>query len=113
MAGISRGLAVHLAPPGLSPHTLQRLQERGISREATSADGMQVQEADFQRAARVIALKETEHRPLMAWLHPGWEDRIAYWEINDLDVAKADVTLAAIEEKVLALVGELERAERE
>jgi hypothetical protein len=47
----------------------------------------------------------------MARLHPAWEKRITYWEISDLDVATADVTLAAIEAKVLALIDELERAE--
>jgi protein-tyrosine phosphatase len=107
----SRGLAIHLAPPGLSLHTLRRMQERGIPRDATDTNPEQVQEADFQRAARIVALKETEHRPLMARLHPAWEKRITYWEISDLDVATADVTLAAIEAKVLALIDELERAE--
>ena len=107
----SRGLAIHLAPPGLSPHTIRRMQGRGIPRDATGTNPEQVQEADFRRAARVVALKETEHRPLMARLHPDWEKRIEYWEISDLDVAKADVTLAAIETKVLALIDELARAE--
>ena len=107
----SRGLAIHLAPPGLSPHAFRRLQERGIPRDGTGANPVQVQEADFQRAARVVALKETEHRPLMAWLHPGWENRIAYWEISDLDAATAGVALTAIEARVLALIGELEREE--
>ena len=109
----SRGLAIHLAPPGLSPHTTRRLQEKRIPRVGTGVDPVQVQEADFQRAARVVALKETEHRPLMAWLHPDWEKRIEYWGISDLDVAKADVTLAAIETKILALIDELERAEED
>jgi protein-tyrosine phosphatase len=82
--------------------------QRGILRDTTAAEPVQVQEADFARAAKVIALKETEHRPYMARLHPSWENRISYWEIGDLDVAKADMTLAAIEAKVLALVDELE-----
>jgi protein-tyrosine phosphatase len=106
----SRGLAIHLAPPGLSPHTTRRLQERGIPRDTTGTDPVRVQEADFRRAARVVALKETEHRPLMARLHPGWENRIAYWEINDLDAATADVALGAIEARALALIRELEGA---
>jgi protein-tyrosine phosphatase len=110
----SRGLAIYLAPPrGLSPHAFRRLQERGIARDGTGADPVQVREADFQRAARVVALKGTEHRPLMARLHPGWENRIEYWEISDLDAATAEVALPAIEAQVMALIDEIEKAESE
>jgi protein-tyrosine phosphatase len=86
------------------------LQERGISRGGTGADPVQVREADFRRATRVVALKETEHRPLMARLHPGWENRIEYWEISDLDAATPEVALGAIEAQVMALMSGLERA---
>jgi protein-tyrosine phosphatase len=107
----SRGLAIHLAPPrGLSPHTTVRLRERKIPLDRTGLDPVQVQDADFRRAARVVALKETEHRPLMARLHPGWENRIEYWEINDLDAATPEVALGAIEAQVKALLAGLERA---
>ena len=105
----SRGLAVHLAPPaGLSPHTTRRLQERSIPFERTGPDPIQVGEADFLRAARIIALKGIEHRPWMARLHPAWMNRIEYWEISDLDAAAPEVALAAIEAHVLALLAELE-----
>ena len=107
----SRGLAIHLAPPGLSPHAFRRLQERGIPRDGTGANPVQVQEADFQRAARVVALKETEHRPLMKCLHPAWTDRIEYWEINDLDGSTPEAAMGAIEAHVKALLAELESSE--
>jgi protein-tyrosine phosphatase len=104
----SRGLAVYLAPPdGLSAHTIRRLQERGITRDGTGAAPVQVQASDFRRAGLVVALKETEHRPLMARLHPGWENRIEYWEISDLDAATPEVALGAIEAHVMALLAEL------
>jgi len=109
----SRGLAIHLAPPdGLSPHTTLRLRERGISRDRTSKRPSQVADDDFRRANRVIAIKETEHRPLMADLHPDWENRIEYWEISDLDGATPEVALAAIEEKVGKVIDELAGAEQ-
>jgi len=104
----SRGLAIHLAPPGLSPHTRRRLIERGIPSELTGSDPVQVGEKDLQRAVRIIALKETEHRPLMKYLHPAWADRIGYWEINDLDGSAPEVALGAIEAQVAALLDELE-----
>jgi protein-tyrosine phosphatase len=107
----SRGLAVYLAPPGgLSPHTTRRMIERGIPFEHTGSDPVQVAEPDLQRATRVIALKETEHRPLMTRLHPEWADRISYWEIDDLDRSAPEKGLAAIEAHVMALVAELGRS---
>jgi len=107
----SRGLATHLAPPvGLSPHSTLRMLERGIPREGTGRNPVQVTEKDFRRADRIVALKETEHRPLMARLFPGWEKRVEYWEISDLDAAMPEVALAAIEARVMALLANLELA---
>ena len=107
----SRGLAIHLAPPdGLSPHTMRRLQERAIPREHTGPDPRQVREQDFRRAARVVALKETEHRRLLAAQHPKWENRVTYWEIGDLDSATPAEALAAIEGHITALLDELAAA---
>lgn len=108
---LSRGLAAHLAPSsGLSPHATLRLLERSIPRKGTGADPVQVSELDFQRADRIVALKESEHRPLLARLHPDWVSRVDYWEIGDLDAAAPEVTLAAIEAHVMDLLAELEIA---
>jgi len=110
----SRGLATHLAPPvGLSPHSTLRMLERGIPRETTGRNPVQVTEKDFQRAERIVALKESEHRPLLAKLHPAWENRVEYWEISDLDAALPEVALASIEAHVMNLLTDLELAGRE
>lgn len=107
----SRGLGTHLAPPkGLSWHATRRLAELGISPQLTTADPIQVGEEDFRRAARIVALKETEHRPLLAVLHSAWERRVEYWEVGDLDTAPPEVALAAIEAHVAALLAEVERS---
>ena len=108
---VSRGLATYLAPSGLSPHTTRRLIERGIPFSCTGPDTAQVDEQDLRRAARIIALKRTEHQPLMKRLHPAWADRIEYWEINDLDGSTPEVALPAIEAHVMELLGELEANE--
>ena len=106
----SRGLATYLAPPkGLSPHTTRRLEELGLSRQLTSPDPVQADEEDFRRAACIVALKGTEHRPLLTVLHPAWEKRVEYWEIGDLDSAAPEVALAAIEAHVDQLLGKLAR----
>ncbi len=104
----SRGLALPAASrPGLSPHAARRLHARKIPRRHTAEDPAQVTAAELRRAARIVVLKETEHRPLLAQLHPGWEDRVEYWEIDDLDRAPPETTLDAIESRVDALLAEL------
>jgi len=104
----SRGLVLQpMARLGLSSHAARRLEARNIPPHQTAADPTQVIEADLRRATRIVALKETEHRPLLAQLHPGWEHRVEYWEIDDLDRAAPEVTLAAIESRVDALLADL------
>jgi len=104
----SRGLAIHLAPPDdLSPVTRAELQRRGIPLTRTGARPVQVTEADFPRAARVVALQRTEHRPFMLRLHPTWARRIVYWQVGDLDTVAAEEGLAEIARQVLALLDEL------
>jgi protein-tyrosine phosphatase len=107
----SRGLAIQLAPAGgLSPHATRRLQERGIPLEYSGPNPVQAGEPDFRHATRIVALKETEHRPLLARLHPAWVNRVEYWEISDLDTATPEDSLAAIEAQVMALLAQLERS---
>lgn len=109
----SRGLAVHLAPPGgISPFTRERMKQRGIDARHAGAWPEQVNAADLERAARAIALKETEHRPLMAKLQPAWENKIEYWAVDDLDVGTAEDALGGIERKVAALLQSLGRTAR-
>jgi len=58
---------------------------------------------DLENADVTIAVKETEHRPLMQTMFPTWEHRIEYWEIHDLDFATADEALPVLKEHVDAL----------
>ena len=102
----SRGLAIHLVDGDLSPWTEAALQRRKIDRSLTGATRVTLGEADLIRAARVIALKEIEHRPLMRQFFPAWENRVEYWSVHDLDFATPDEALPEIETKVLALIGE-------
>ena len=100
----SRGLAIHLVDGDLSPFTEHALRERGIDRARTGPTRVTLSETDLFRAARAIALKEDEHRPLMREQFPAWENRIEYWAVHDLDFAGPDEALPQIEAKVLALV---------
>lgn len=68
---------------------------------------LKLAESDLFDAAITIAVKETEHRPLMRMKFPAWEDRIEYWDIHDVDFATADEALPLLRKQVDGLVGRL------
>ena len=106
----SRGLALELGVNNVGPiarATLNRLRLLGIDHEPYLRQPIQVAEADFASTRLVVALKESEHRPLMTQRHPDWADRIEYWTVDDIDFATPAVTLPKIEAQVRALVARL------
>jgi protein-tyrosine phosphatase len=102
----SRGLAVHLVPPGfvLSPHTEQHLKARQMELRHTAPDRRQLSEKDLSHAEVIIALKEEEHRPMMRELFPEWEKRVVFWDVGDQPEVKPDEGLAEIERQVEELI---------
>jgi len=106
----SRGLAVELAarmPGPISRDTVARLNELGLTFDSDHRRGIACNVADLSKAAVVVALKEAEHRPLLAGRHAGWEDRVTYWHVHDLDAATPVEALADIERLVSELVDSL------
>lgn len=111
----SRGLATHLVkdfPDFLSPHTVKGLAARGIPEHHTAERPVQCSNTDLAVASRIIALKELEHRPLLTALHPGWENRVEYWHVHDIDFAEPAAALPEIELKVGLLLEAVESEER-
>jgi protein-tyrosine phosphatase len=108
----SRGL--RLGWPGnlgaMSPLAEQRLDRMGISFDNFRHMPMQCRACDLERAATVIALKEAEHRPMIAARFPGWEDRVTYWHIHDVDKARPEEALGEIETRVRDLIRTLQPA---
>ena len=63
----SRGLQLHPENPGpISPHVVQFLEQQGIRLAEPIRFPRQVSESDLQAADLVVAVKEAEHRPLLA-----------------------------------------------
>jgi protein-tyrosine-phosphatase len=91
----------------ISPHTVDALAARAIQFEEEHRAPVQVTAADLAAADLIIAVKEGEHRPMLAQRFSGWEDRVDYWQIHDLDLAHADEALTAIEEHVRKLIRQL------
>ncbi|MBW4643054.1 MAG: low molecular weight phosphatase family protein [Goleter apudmare HA4340-LM2] len=66
-----------------------------------------VTEEDFQAAVRIIALDESEHRPLMNERFPQWVDKIEYWLVHDIDQTSPAAALEKIENNLLQLIQQL------
>ena len=103
----SRGLAIWMAEGDLSPFTEDALHQRGIDRSLTGPTRVRLSEPDLQRAHKIIAVKEAEHRKLMREQFPAWEQRVDYWAIDDLDCAQPEDALPLLEARVHALADAL------
>lgn len=107
----SRGLFVKegVNPGPIAKETLAALSAAGIEPPAAAIERFpaQVSDAELVGAERVIALKEAEHRPMLAANYPFWEERVVYWHIHDLDRATPAEALGEIDGLVRALVNEL------
>jgi protein-tyrosine phosphatase len=106
----SRALAVergvyNIGP--LSPFALQGLQLRGCSPTGGGRMPRQCAAIDLESADRIIALNEPEHRPLVRERFPEWEQRMQFWQVEDVELVRPEIALAAIEQHIDVLLGAL------
>jgi protein-tyrosine phosphatase len=109
-SAFSRALAIELGARNegpISAHTRNACAERAIRISEPIRSPQSASDEDFASASRIIALKETEHRPYMTTRFPNWADRIEYWHVHDLDAAEPADACARIEQHVRALIDEL------
>ena len=104
----SRGLALEPQNIGLSWFTEQECRRLGVSTEP-QREPMPLAVGDLEQADLTIAVKETEHRPLMRRKFPDWEDRVVYWEVHDLDVEPASAALPQLRRHVEELFRQLQQ----
>jgi protein-tyrosine phosphatase len=91
----------------ISPYTVEALEEHEIPINGNSRRPQQLALEDLTNSELVIALKESEHRAMMAVLFPEWEDAVEYWHVHDLDCAEPEEALPILEELVRDLVDRL------
>lgn len=106
----SRGIAIDPASGNIGPisrFTLRGLAARSIPNPDPAREPLHLVEVDLRRASRVIALKEAEHRPMMARRFPGWVERVEYWHVDDIDCAEPEAAMLEIERQVLTLIAAL------
>ena len=105
----SRGLVVgragNIGP--ISRYAVSGLEQRGIHLNGNIRFPVQVTEQDLGRANLIIALKEAEHRRMLAEQFPDWVDRVEYWHVHDLDCAEPEDALAQLEREIVALSSRL------
>jgi len=91
----------------ISPHTLEALSVRGIRPLGEQRRPRPVVAQELLAADRVIAMKEDEHRPMMAQHFPELVDRIEYWAVDDIDVAPPGQCVTQAETRLLELIKDL------
>jgi protein-tyrosine-phosphatase len=101
----SKGLAIERGIYNVGPMSesaVQTLRAMGAHGEACERMPATATAADFDKADRIIALKEAEHRPLMLERYPAWAEMVEYWHVEDDDDA-----LPHVEREVRELIARL------
>jgi len=105
----SRGFepSIYNAGP-VYPLVLSRLQSQGSVIEFKIRAPIRLEKMDLEAANLIIALDEAEHRPLMTQRFGQWMERAAYWHVPDLNLMRAEDAFSRMEQKVTALVQQLQ-----
>jgi protein-tyrosine phosphatase len=103
----SRGFRPHIEEAPLSPHAADRLTDAAVPRLLTRHAPERLLETDLAEATLVVALYESEHRPMMLDRFPHWVDRVRYWNVPDIDETAPPLALAKVEAEVEALITHL------
>lgn len=98
----SRGLGVfHSRNPGnLSVHTLNYLEPLNLPKPSLERAPLQLQITDLKQSDRIIAIDESEHRPMMLDQFPRWANVIDYWFIHDIDKTDPRLALPVLQQHV-------------
>jgi low molecular weight protein-tyrosine phosphatase len=103
----SRGIALELGVDNRGPisaYATAGLRARGIALNTAVRYPRQVREGDLTQAERIIALDDTEHRPLLVHRFPHWVERVEFWHVPDFPRAPVVQALAEMDRQVCALI---------
>jgi protein-tyrosine phosphatase len=107
----SRALAVERGTNNVgpvSPFVLRGLEQRGITATGATHFPCQCTVTDLEAADIVVALDETEHRPLMRERFSSWEHAVRYWGVGDVLIVTPNRALSLIDMEVNSLLAALE-----
>jgi protein-tyrosine phosphatase len=107
----SRGLALERGANNIgaiSHYAKTALLERGIELPHDLRYPLPLIEQDLTGAKRIIAVDESEHRPLFAEKFPQWENAVEYWLVHDIDRATIEIALTQLERHINKLIESLD-----
>jgi protein-tyrosine phosphatase len=102
----SKGLALERGVNNVGPmavSAVKALEAMAVrTADAVTRFPMQATVDDFALAAKIVALKQAEHLPLMQERFPAWVEKVEFWHVDD-----APELLALIEQEVMRLVARM------
>ena len=107
----SRALAIERGGDNVGPisrFAIEALAALRIEPSRAARFPMACRADDLESADLIIALKEGEHRAILSERFPGWQSRVTYWHVHDIDVAEPVEALAMINRLVSKLIRNME-----
>jgi translation initiation factor 1 len=102
----SRGLALERGVNNVGPMAVSAiiaLEALGVRAfDAVARCPIQVTTDDLEQADQIVALKQTEHLPLLQERFPAWTEKVEFWQVDD-----APEVLGLIEREVMDLAARL------
>src|SRR5262245_27399781 len=102
----SRGQALERGVHNVGPmakSAVNALEALGIrAADAVARLPIPVTTDDLEQAHRIVALKQTEHLPLLQGRFPAWSEKVEFWDVDD-----APEALSLIEREVMSLVARI------
>lgn len=90
----SCGLRLEASNPGpISRFTIDALKKLEIELQDPIRYPRPLTLADLESAHHVVAVKEAEHRPMLAHAFPEWLERVEFWKVDDVDCAVPEVAI--------------------
>ena len=104
----SRGLSQNMPNPdnpgSISQHAVEALEERKINGKDLTRFPMPIEENDFLKYDKIIALSENEHRPMLEARYNHHCQTVRFFEVGDLHVEEPKEAMNKLSMLVDALV---------
>ena len=91
----------------ISQYAVEQLQIRGVTIAENERFPQQAVNEDFSTADLIIALDQSEHKPLILERFPQWTDAVEYWLIHDTHITSPSVAMEELAGNLEQLVERL------
>jgi len=93
----------------LSVHAIHELNKRNIPLPGTRRYPLRLKQHDLWLATQVVLIKETEHRPMIQRAFPEWENKVTYWQINDIEDEAPATAIDKLETQLKQLLASIQQ----